>query len=281
MDSIFIVGGAAIDISGKPDSVCRERDSNPGNVRIHVGGVGHNIAKRLSALGYGIELVTAIGSGYHAQMVRESCQHANVSLAHAYVGKEHTGTFIRVFDEEGDMLVGISDMAVIDHLTPGYLAALLPEINVSRMCVIDGNLSAEALDYLCSHVTAPLFYDPVSCAKSRRIGKNIGRCFAIKSNRFEAGFLSGKSCDTIRGVYRASDWFLEQGVQRVFVSLGEEGIYWADSDGCGVFPAEGRPGGDFAGSGAALSAAVIAGCLRGLSAEECARLGSAANVSDD
>ncbi len=103
METIFIVGGAAIDITGKPESICRERDSNLGRVGIRVGGVGHNIAMRLSSLGYKAELVTAIGSGFHAGMVRESCRKANVSLAHTYVGTEHTGTYIGIFDEDGDM----------------------------------------------------------------------------------------------------------------------------------------------------------------------------------
>lgn len=278
MDTIYIVGGAAIDITGKPDSICRERDSNLGRVQIRVGGVGHNIAKRLSALDYHVELVTAIGSGFHASMVRESCKKANVSLQHTYIGTEHTGTYIGVFDEDGDMLVGISDMSVLDHLTPDYLAPLLPEINASRMCVIDGNLSPDSLTYLCGHVTAPLFYDPVSCAKAGRIGANVGKCYAIKPNRFEAGFISGKSCDTIRGIYRASDWFLEQGVQRVFISLGEEGMFWADAENCGVMPGE-LPGAvDVSGAGDAMGAAIIDGCVKGFSTEECARLGNAASA---
>lgn len=280
MQTIYIIGGAAIDITGKPDSICRERDSNLGRVQIRVGGVGHNIAKRLAALDYSIELVTAIGSGFHASMVRNSCELAGVSLKHTYVGTEHTGTYIGVFDEDGDMLVGISDMAVLDHLTPDYLAPLLPQINASAMCVIDGNLSPDALDFLCNNVTAPLFYDPVSCAKADRIGKNIGKCYAIKPNRFEAGFLSGRSCDTLRGIYRASDWFLEQGVKRVFISLGEEGVYWADADGCGVIPAECNGIVDTTGAGDAMGAAIIDGCVKGLSTEACAQLGNAASAQN-
>ncbi len=278
MDTIYIVGGAAIDITGKPENICRERDSNLGRVQIRVGGVGHNIAKRLVGFNYHVELVTAIGSGFHAGMVRESCKKANVSLKHTYVGTEHTGTYIGVFDEDGDMLVGISDMSVLDHLTPDYLAPLLAEINESRMCVIDGNLSPDSLGFLCNHVTSPLFYDPVSCAKAGRIGGNVGKCYAIKPNRFEAGFISGKSCDTIRGIYRASDWFLEQGVQRVFISLGEEGVFWADATGCGVLPAQIHGAVDVSGAGDAMGAAIIDGCVKGLSTEECALLGNAASA---
>jgi len=276
MDTIYIVGGAAIDITGKPDSICRERDSNLGRVGIRVGGVGHNIAKRLSALGYETELVTAIGSGFHAGMVRESCRKANVSLTHTYVGTEHTGTYIGIYDEDGDMLVGISDMSVLDHLTPDYLGTLLPQINAAKMCVIDGNLSPESLTYLCENVTSPLFYDPVSCAKAKRIGGSIGRCYAIKPNRFEAGFLSGKSCDTLRGIYRASDWFLEQGVKRVFIDLVEEGVFWADAEGCGVIAPQAKPITDAARADNAMAAAMIHGCVQGLSTEACAILGAEA-----
>lgn len=278
MQTIFIIGGAAIDITGKPQSVCRERDSNIGRVQIRVGGVGYNIAKRLAALDYRVELVTAIGSGFHAGMVREGCQKAKVSLTHTRSSAEHTGTYIGVLDEDGDMLIGISDMSVLDNLTPEYLLALLPEINASAFCVIDGNLSPASLEFLCRHVSAPLYYDPVSCAKAKRIGDSIGKCYAIKPNRFEAGFLSGKSCDTIRGVYRASDWFLEQGVRRVFVSLGEEGVFWADAEGCGVLPAECGGVPVPSGAGDAMGAAIIDGCVRQLSAEDCAKLGNLASA---
>jgi len=278
MNSIFVIGGAAIDITGKPDSVCRERDSNPGRVRIRVGGVGHNIACHLSHFHYRVEFVTALGTGYHANMVRESCEDSGVSLVHTLVSSEHTGTYIGVFDEDGDMLVGISDMSVIDRITPEYLSPLLPRINKSDLCVVDGNLSPEALSFLCESVAVPIFYDPVSCSKAKRIGTHIGRCFAIKPNRFEAGFLSGKSCDTIRGIYRASDWFIEQGVKRVFISLGEEGVYWADETGCGVLPADCKNVPDTHGAGDAMSAAMIDGCARGLPTEECARLGNEAGA---
>ena len=40
MKQVCIVGGAALDITGMPDGVCRLRDSNLGAVRMQVGGVG-------------------------------------------------------------------------------------------------------------------------------------------------------------------------------------------------------------------------------------------------
>ena len=278
MQTIFVIGGAAIDIVGKPHSICRERDSNIGRVVMTPGGVSHNIAKRLCGYRYDVELVTAIGKGFHAGLIRSDCEAYGVSLRHTHTSEEHTGTYLSVLDEDGDLLVGISDMSVLEQLTAAYLSPLLPLINAAALCVIDANLPPETLTYLCANVTVPLFFDPVSCAKAKRIGDNIGRCYAIKPNRFEAGFLSGKSCDTIRGVYRASDWFIEQGVRRVFISLGAEGVFWADRDGCGVLSAECGELVDATGAGDSMCAAIIDGCVRGRSCEECAKLGNEASA---
>ncbi len=271
---VFVIGGAAVDITGTPDSLCRLRDSNLGRVRTTVGGVGKNIAKRLTGYDVEVELVTAIGKGFHASLVRDDCLQANVDLAHAITCDAPTATYLSVLDEDGDLLVGISDMSVLDRLTPDYLAPLLPMLNQASLVVLDGNLSPETLAYLCTHLTARIFYDPVSCAKSKRIGTHIGRCYAIKPNRFEAGFLSGKSCDTLRGVYRASDWLLEQGVQRVFISLGAEGVFWADANGNGVVPSACTEVVDTTGAGDAMGAAIIYGCLEQMPTQDCAIFGN-------
>ena len=279
MKRVFVIGGAAVDITGRPDSICRLRDSNLGSVTMSVGGVGHNIARRLVNYPIETELVTAVGCGYHAELVTEDCQKSGIRTSHTLVCKDaHTGVFLCILDDEGDLLSGISDMAILRRLTPAYLAGLLPEINAADMAVLDGNLEPETLAYLTQSLTVPVFYDPVSCAKAKRIGDNIGRCYAIKPNRFEAGFLSGKSCDTIRGVYRAGDWFIEQGVQRVFISLAEEGVYWADKNACGVLPSLCETVVNTTGAGDAMCAAIIQGCLDGLSAEECATEGSLASA---
>ncbi len=278
MNRVFVIGGAAVDITGKPSSICRLRDSNLGIVRIKAGGVGKNIAKRLAGYPLSVELITAIGQGYHAELVRQDCADCGVSLAHTYSCAEHTGTFLCVLDEDGDLLVGISDMQILSHITPEYLAPMLPMINDAAMAVLDANLPPETLDYLTKGLEIPIFFDPVSCAKAQRIGDNIGRCYAIKPNRFEAAFLSGKSCDTIRGIYRASDWFLEQGVQRVFISLGQEGVFWADGSGNGVLPSACTNIVDTTGAGDAMCAAIIAGCIEGQSTEACAISGNEAGA---
>lgn len=274
MRKVFVIGGAALDITGRPAGVMRPRDSNIGRVRLSVGGVGHNIAKALARYDLAVELVTAMGSDFRTGMIERDCADFGIGLAHTLRADGPGATYLNILDEDGDMLTAINDMEIIGALTPTFLETKLAVLNTADMCVLDANLSAEALACLAERLTCPIFFEPVSCAKARRIGAHIGRCFAVKPNRFEAAHLSGCSCDTLRGVYRAADWFLEQGTKRVFISLAGEGIYWADADGCGHIPAEGAPVVDTTGAGDAMCAAIVYGCITGKSAEQCAADGN-------
>ena len=55
-------------------------------------------------------------------------------------------------------------------------------------------------------------------------------------------------------------------------------MFWADAEGCGVLPAECSIAKGPSGAGDAMGAAVIDGCVRRLSTEECARLGNLASA---
>lgn len=278
MKQVCIVGGAALDITGLPDSICRLRDSNLGTVRLQVGGVGHNIACRLTRYALDVELITVVGNDFRADMIEADCMHHGISIEHSLRLNAPSATFLCVLDEERDLLAGISDMEIMGQLTPEVLEPKLPLLCGADAVVLDANLQPEALAFLCEHVTAPLYYEPVSCAKARRIGNHIGRCFVAKPNRYEAAHLSGYSCDTVRGVYRAADWFLREGVERVFISLGAEGVVWADPNGCGYIEAEPITVVDTTGAGDAMCAAIIHGCLAGLSTEDCAYAGNRASA---
>ena len=56
---VFVIGGAALDITGIPKSICRLRDSNPGTVRLAVGGVARNVAAHLAPYGPEVQLQNA------------------------------------------------------------------------------------------------------------------------------------------------------------------------------------------------------------------------------
>ena len=122
MKQVCIVGGAALDITGLPDGVCRLRDSNLGTVRIQVGGVGRNIGCRLTRYALHTELITALGNDFHAQMIEKDCLEHGIGLSHSIRLDEPSAIFLCVLDEERDLLAGVSDMGIMLRITPELLA---------------------------------------------------------------------------------------------------------------------------------------------------------------
>ena len=111
MKQVCIVGGAALDITGMPDGVCRLRDSNLGAVRVQVGGVGRNIACRLARYALRTELITALGNDVHAQMIEQDCASRGIGLTHSLWLDEPSAVYLCVLDEERDLLAGVNDSA--------------------------------------------------------------------------------------------------------------------------------------------------------------------------
>ena len=67
---VVVVGGVNIDICGKAFEPLIPCDSNPGSVRMSMGGVGRNIAHNLSLLGQKVYLLTALGEDDYADDIR-------------------------------------------------------------------------------------------------------------------------------------------------------------------------------------------------------------------
>ena len=70
---IAVVGGANMDIGGFPSAALIPGDSNPGQVRMSVGGVGRNIAENAARMGLEVELITALGADGNGRMILEDC----------------------------------------------------------------------------------------------------------------------------------------------------------------------------------------------------------------
>ena len=71
---IAVVGGANMDIGGFPSARLVMGDSNPGKVRMTLGGVGRNIAENLSRLGLEVHLITALGNDTNGHAIINDCR---------------------------------------------------------------------------------------------------------------------------------------------------------------------------------------------------------------
>ena len=73
--------------------------------------------------------------------------------------------------------------------------------------------------------------DPVSAKKAKKIRHLIKYFHTIKPNRFETEALCGFKIKGNEDLRRAGRFFIEQGVENVFISLDADGIYYITKDG--------------------------------------------------
>ena len=275
-----VVGGVNMDIGGTPLAPLVRQDSNPGRVRMSLGGVGRNIAHNMALLGLDVRMITALGDDVYAQKITTSCIELGIDLAHSLqVPGASTSTYLFLTDEKGDMELAVSDMEIYDHLTPQFLAGKETLLNHARLVICDANIPEPTLAWIGSHCKAPVFVDPVSTAKAVKVKPVLGRLHTLKPNRIEAELLSGVAITGDESLARCADALLSTGLHRVFISLGGDGVYAADYQGgrikvpCGTAKMVNTTG-----CGDAFMAALAWGWLEGLGLEEAARAGLAASA---
>ena len=226
---IVVVGGVNMDIGGRPCGKLVPADSNPGQVRMSLGGVGRNIAHNLALLGADVRMLTAFGDDMNAQRIAASCGELGIDISQCLtVPGAATSTYLFIADEHVDMALAVSDMDIYNHVTPAFLAGRAKLLQNAQLIVADTNIPAESLAWLAENIRLPIFADPVSTAKAEKLRPVLGKLHTLKPNRLEAELLSGVAITDQASLDGAVDTLLATGLRRVFVSLGADGVYAAD-----------------------------------------------------
>ncbi len=271
-----VVGGVNMDIGGRSASNLIARDSNPGKVTISLGGVGRNIAHNLRLLGAEVHLLTAIGDDMQAKRVTTSCAELGIDLTHALeVPGGRTSTYLFLNDADGDMALALSDMEICEQISPAYLESKLSLLNNAAVVIADCNIPQESLKFLAEHCTAPLFADPVSTAKAKKLSSVLGKLHTLKPNRMEAELLTGIPITDAESLHRAAKALLATGLKRVFISMGTDGVLAAEGDTLLQVPCCRAEMRNATGAGDSFMAALAKSFMDGKELEESARFAAA------
>ena len=229
-DYVVVIGGANIDIHGFPKGKLVPRDSNPGNIKTSPGGVGRNIAENLSKLGISVKLLSALGENLHGKNLLEECRRSGIDMDHCYFSKDlPTSTYLCILDHKGDMSAAIADMEIQEKISIDYIREKVHIIDHASIAIVDTNLPRDTLTYLLQHFQdTDFFLDPVSTTKAEKVKDQIGMFHTIKPNRLEAEVLSGVSIRSESDLKIAATYFFSKGVKRVFITLGEDGLYYGE-----------------------------------------------------
>lgn len=280
LTDITIIGGINIDIEGSPFAELRREDSNPGTVTMAFGGVGRNITENLARMGANVAMISVIGDDHMGLGAREQLRGmgVDVSLIHSLKNR-NSAMYLSILNHDNDMELAICDMDIISYITPEFLEANRKAIENSKVIAIDGNLDEKTIRYVTeqfSHI--PLFLDPVSAAKAVKAKDVIGKFACIKPNVMEAGILSDIQIKDEEDLKKAGSWFIEQGIERVFITLNKDGVYYKDRRSEGfIRPKEVRIN-SATGAGDSFSAAILLGMEKNMDTRDIARYGMAASA---
>lgn len=176
-------------------------------------------------------MLTAMGEDVYGNRIAESCKSLGIDASRALrVADCATSTYLYIADEAGEMALALSDMEVCERITPSYLSANQQVLQNAQVIVADANIPAESLVYLAENCVAPIFCDPVSTIKAEKLRPVLNKIHTLKPNRLEAELLSGVPIHSKQDAEVAAKALIEKGVQRVFLSMGADGMYAATAD---------------------------------------------------
>ena len=277
---VTVIGGSNMDIQGFPNNPLVMYDSNPGKVDISMGGVGRNIAENLSRLNVNTKLISAIGNDLYGNTILSECKNLNIDVNDCLVSDEYsTSIYVSILNNSKDMQLAISHMDIIEKLDESFIHSKHKSIDDSKAIVIDTNLSNEAIDFITrtySHL--PIFVDTVSTAKCLKIKDILDRFEGIKLNKYEAETLSGIKIENLDDVKKSCEFFINKGIKNVFITLGGDGVYCANTDKAVHIPGVKINIVNATGAGDAFMSGIMYGFMNDLDLEETAKFSVGAST---
>lgn len=277
---VLVIGGANIDIQGFPNDIMKLSDSNPGIIKTSLGGVSRNIAENISRLSLDVKLITAIGKDDFGKRILNEGMHIGMDFSHSLIlDDKPTSTYLSILNELGEMVVAVSDMGILENINAKFLRKKHSIIKNSLLTVVDCNVSFEVLDFLTSNYSnIPFFLDTVSSKKAIKVKDIIGKFHTIKPNKLECEVLTGIKIKNKDDVIKVSEYFFEKGVKQVFISLGEDGLFYSNGTCSGFVNKINVKPINTTGAGDAFVAALAYGYINDFPIEYLAKFATAASL---
>ncbi len=278
-----VVGGAVWDVKARSNQNLRLRTSNPSTITRTPGGVGRNIAENLARMGSAVQLVAAIGADPAGRELLNHTAEAGVDVSQMIISPHPTGSYLAALDADGELAVGLSDLAATDALDVSAVSRAQDPIERASVVVVDGNLRAVVIEWVLAVAAAasvPVVLEPVSVAKARRLAPALVAdqpVFAIKPNLDELGALVGEEVvDDRDTIVEAARRLHSRGVEYVWVSRGARGSLLVGPD---LVEEAAAPSGtvvDVTGAGDAMTAGFVHALLEGVDPVDAVRRGQLA-----
>lgn len=274
--SLVCIGGATVDRKYRTRDLVRLRTSNPVTSERSFGGVARNVAENTARLGVASSLFSVLGQDENGSAIRTALIEAGVNTQHLTVSNGHaTAEYVAVLEPNGELALGLADMAIFETLTPSWLQQCWRGIS-SSWIFADCNLPSETLQELvrlAGRHSSILAVDAVSVPKVSRLPLDLSGIGLLFLNLDEAEALLGKSDSSPEQIALA---LLERGAARVVLTMAEAGLIAVDCSGSSKVDAIPAQVVDTTGAGDALIAGTLVAMVTGRSLAEAVQMGTVA-----
>jgi sugar/nucleoside kinase (ribokinase family) len=272
-DAILCVGGINSDVTFRLAAPLITGTSNIGTSTETPGGVARNVAEAMSSIGTRVFLAGVVGDDGRGRVVIKATSRAGVNCS-AVVSQagSSTGTYTAVIDPEGDLVVGLNDMRILDDSAWEDIRPPASIFGQIAWIFLDANLPPDVVRSAIAEAEKtgiPIAADAVSIQKADRIAEF--RFDLVFCNVEEAAVLLDRK--TVQPD-EAAQLLVGRGHKAAVVTHGAEGASWANTEESGHCPAIAVIHGDVTGAGDSLIAGTLSGLAQGESLHEAVTLGT-------
>lgn len=231
VEPILVAGGANLDRIGKSLGPVALGTSNPGVMEESFGGVARNVGENLSRLGFPVRLLTSVGDDEHGVRLLRHARELGIDTGICMVARgAATGTYTAMLKPDGEMVLAMSDMAVLERLNLEALADRRNRWSTTRMRVVDLNLSREVLAEIMEDSCmrgATLVAVAVSEPKMARLPSPLKGLSVLILNAGELAALVGRRLPDLPAIKEACLAVLDSGLEGIVVTMGAQGVVCA------------------------------------------------------
>lgn len=263
--SIVVTGSVFVDIKGYPEGDFIPTGRNAGSIEYVHGGVARNIAEDIANTGLNPIFAAIVDDTGAGDDVIAKLKKSGVNTDYMRKTPDGMGTWLAVFDEKGEVCASISKrpdlMPILDILDEEGdeifkdADSILLELDVEEEIL-------NKLMYFGEKYNKPIYSAVSNMTIAMERLDYLKKIDLFVCNQSEAGILLGgdymdKTPEELSGIL--SDKINELGVNKLIVTMAEQGAVYASADGsCGICPAKDVKVIDTTGAGDAFFAGVSA-----------------------
>lgn len=278
-ENVLVVGSAVIEFTGKTEHPVTAGIRQFGHVHSNVSGVARNIAENLARLEIDTTLLSAIADDDIGQQLITQSLQAGVDCSHVLrVDGARTAMTMIMQNHDDEITTMIDDYSIMEYLDSDYLLEHESLFQEAALIVIDATLTEEALDTLfelASRYDVRVCADPTSPLLAARLCNYISNLYLIVPNASETVSLCSleEPATDHESATKTAQQLVTLGADIAVVTMGDQGLAYADHSGGGFIRAIHTEVVDTSGAGDAFTGAVIFGLLNDVPVDEAMRLG--------